>query len=255
MKRLCLYPLLLDALQKALHGAPDERIRPRWERKIASAVESMAPVTATVNSKVREAEERLKMLELHERLRGAVALAPHRSFVMEKDVKCAKRSLRRGSFTDFAPKEYRLLLLTDRLLLARPEKFNEKYLNLKAEFTLGALKLAWETPGSEKKGLRDGSIDGRESFEELKAPEPERAKSMTPHRPAPAALDRGRSRSEFKQSDRGSAVLLDASPLPTSTAARRCRRPAARRRARRRAHRRARRRRRRRRAPPASRRR
>ena len=76
MKRLCLYPLLLDALQKALHGAPDERIRPRWERKIASAVESMALVTATVNSKVREAEERLKMLELHERLRGAVALAP-----------------------------------------------------------------------------------------------------------------------------------------------------------------------------------
>ena len=68
----------------------------------------------------------------------------------------AKRSLRRGSFTDFAPKEYRLLLLTDRLLLARPEKFNEKYLNLKAEFTLGALKLAWETPGSEKKGLREG---------------------------------------------------------------------------------------------------
>ena len=68
MKRLCLYPLLLDALQKALHGAPDERIRPRWERKIASAVESMALVTATVNSKVREAEERLKMLELNERL-------------------------------------------------------------------------------------------------------------------------------------------------------------------------------------------
>ena len=196
MKRLCLYPLLLDALQKALHGAPDERIRPRWERKIASAVESMALVTATVNSKVREAEERLKMLELHERLRGAVALAPHRSFVMEKDVKCAKRSLRRGSFTDYEPKEYRLLLLTDILLLARPEKFNEKYLNLKAEFTLGALKLAWETPGSEKKGLRDGSIDGRKSFEELKAPEPERAKSMTPQKqPSAAALSRERSRS------------------------------------------------------------
>ena len=138
VKRLCLYPLLLDALQKALHGAPDERIRPRWERKIASAVESMALVTATVNSKVREAEERLKMLELHERLRGAVALAPHRSFVLEKDVKCAKRSLRRGSFTDFAPKEYRLLPPNACCCALREVQRHDRFQRVH----LGALKLA-----------------------------------------------------------------------------------------------------------------
>ena len=139
----------------------------------AEAVQQMA---SQVNTMVNEADNRVRMLELHERLRGRYAglLSPSRQFVREIHAAVTKHepSHHRGSASGYAsaeaaepnglilavnhyakgvgkPKKHTLYLLSDRLLLTRPDRATRSslgYLKVKADLPLASLRIEWARP-------------------------------------------------------------------------------------------------------------
>lgn len=178
VQRLCRYPLLLDALLKELKkaggastadggdGEPPARARQASYEAARSKLELAAEkVTATahqVNAMVTEAQNRLRVAEVHEHLRGAGAhrdasqtgrlartpyssplappstapelIAPHRRLLLDAEVRGKRLGTRRATtlLTSFVRggisgrgdgvEAHRLWLFTDRLLFGRPEK-------------------------------------------------------------------------------------------------------------------------------------
>ena len=166
VKRLCLYPLLLnavlEALRRATAGEPTKRPGYELLEKAADKVQSMA---LNVNDLVRQAESQIRMLAVHERLRGSYPglLDPARRLVREEKLQILKRAIPGcgllqaydeldgviGSrFVDGGGggKIYQLWLFNDRLLLARPDRFSDQFFHLKEDMPLEQLRLAW--PGS-----------------------------------------------------------------------------------------------------------
>jgi len=186
VKRLCLYPLLLTSLLKEI-----ENCEPRADEhasfcELTAAATAVQAMAGEVNEMVRLAENRCRLIEVHERLRGAYPdlIAPHRRFVLEKrawllkqDAKPAKSSStsressskdgrRTSTATGQLPKECTLWLLSDRLLIARRDRFSEQYFHLKEDFPLNTISLepyAAENDGptSPSDGSRDRSDDSR----------------------------------------------------------------------------------------------
>ena len=175
VQRLCRYPLLLDALLKEIKkaggaapadGEPPARARQASYEAARSKLELAAEkVTATahqVNAMVTEAQNRLRVAEVHEHLRGAGAhrdasqtgrlartpyssplappstapelIAPHRRLLLDAEVRGKRLGTRRATtlLTSFVRggisgrgdgvEAHRLWLFTDRLLFGRPEK-------------------------------------------------------------------------------------------------------------------------------------
>jgi len=92
-----------------------------------------------VNATVREAESRVRMMEIYERLHAAYPqlIAPHVKFVREMDLQLSRMTAALAR----QPKLYRMWLLSDRLLLARPDRFKPEFFHLKEQLRLEAVTL------------------------------------------------------------------------------------------------------------------
>ena len=180
VKRLCLYPLLLTALLKEFAdaekkaaatagsgedleaGPPKSSLREALS-DTADAVQAMA---SQVNTMVQEAENRVRMMELHERLHGLYPglVTPTRRFVRTDRVQVAKHD----ELHSHPPlKKYELWLLSDRLLLTRPDRSARSalaYLKVKCDLPLEDTILSWQRPtrGSAAAAVEDGG--GHTSF-------------------------------------------------------------------------------------------
>lgn len=210
VKRLCLYPLLLNAvlcaLRKATAGETTKRRGYELLEKAAEEVQSMAinvndlvrppegqarrrarlkghvrpssnprphPSPRPHPHQVRQAESQIRMLSVHERLRGSYPglLSPSRRLVREDKVQSLKRvhvpgcaqlqaseldldgvndasrATKRESGGSGGGKSYQLWLFNDRLLLARPDRFSDQFFHLKEDMPLAQLRLAWSDEG------------------------------------------------------------------------------------------------------------
>lgn len=177
VKRLCLYPLLLTALLKEFTSAEDTAAAATAATADASAAASSAATSTSalrdtlsrtaeavqemafrVNSMVQEAEHRVHMMELHERLRGLYPglISPTRRLVRTDRVHLRKYLLRRAGEEGLhekdalpARKKYDAWLLTDRVLLTRPERSGRTalpFLKIKEDLPLGDVHVSWTRP-------------------------------------------------------------------------------------------------------------
>ena len=122
---------------------------------------------------VRQAESQIRMLSVHERLRGSYPglLSPSRRLVREDKVQSLKRvhvpgcaqlqasdldldgvndasrATKREGGGSGGGKSYQLWLFNDRLLLARPDRFSDQFFHLKEDMPLAQLRLAWSDEG------------------------------------------------------------------------------------------------------------
>jgi len=148
VKRLTLYPLLLSALLRAVVGAdPANETNATQHAQLEQANSSVHSIAESVNSMVRDAESRVKMLEVHERLHGAdpSLIAPSRRFVTEAMVVLRKRGA--GASGQLGPpKEHKLWLLSDKLLLARPDRFSDQFFHLKENFDIDTISVSAQPP-------------------------------------------------------------------------------------------------------------
>ena len=107
VKRLCLYPLLLASLIKEIEaetassepqvddesgGGNGGAARHPAHLQLAAALQEVLRMANQVNEMVRLAENRLRLTEVHERLRGAYPdlIAPTRRFLLEARVTALK---------------------------------------------------------------------------------------------------------------------------------------------------------------------
>ena len=164
MKRLCLYPLLLFALLKELEKADADAdaaagtttgtaaaARGAVHSKLQATADAVQDMATQVNGMVAESENRVKMMELHERLRGLYPglVSPTRRYVRTERVHVSKHAGggSGASPTSAAPpprKPYVLWLLTDRVLLTRPERISSAHLRIKADLPLTDLRVEFE---------------------------------------------------------------------------------------------------------------
>lgn len=132
VQRLCRYPLLLEALLHALKSATpaDGPARPSVEL-LSQATDKVRKMADNVNNMVRDAESRLKMLEIQSRLRNSADLiSPSRRFISEATTYVGLRSRQSGlllpsegdSFLNEAKKEAKMWAFSDLLLFAQPER-------------------------------------------------------------------------------------------------------------------------------------
>lgn len=125
VKRICLYPLLLDALVGALSktSSPAAAPRRRGFQRLQETVELVGSLLSQVNQLVRDAEAQIALLGIHQSLDGAwpdiLLDAIPRTLLCECRVQMLSLPSRmpqpRGNL-----REGRAWLLTDRMLLGRP---------------------------------------------------------------------------------------------------------------------------------------
>ncbi|KAL1496556.1 hypothetical protein AB1Y20_014162 [Prymnesium parvum] len=115
VQRLCKYPLFFDQLLQ--HFPASSSNQPELAR-VAAAVRQ---VNEEINGKVRSSEEVSRLLQLFAALAGQPAwlLAPTRRLVHEAEVQLLAPSAGRASVTRRARPAFRLVVLSDALLLAR----------------------------------------------------------------------------------------------------------------------------------------
>jgi len=174
VQRLCRYPLLLEGLLAALKKATGQCGRHPAIELLLQANDKVRGMADNVNKMVRDAESRVKMLEVHERLRGACAslITPSRRFVLEAEVAVSRPKTSRGGGAGArageacargTPKEHKLLLFSDLLLLARPERRDKNCLQLGMQFRVEELVLEWAVEGAAEESLQRSSALPRRS--------------------------------------------------------------------------------------------
>merc|ERR1719498_1300688 len=96
-----------------------------------------------VNDIVRDADERLKLMEVHERLRRTVPglISPARRVLLETKAPLCR--LDGSTRAPLQPKMFQVWLLSDRLLLARPDRYSDQYFRLKEDIPLQSISLEW----------------------------------------------------------------------------------------------------------------
>ena len=171
VKRLCLYPLLLTALLKEF-AAAEKAAAPANDSSqvrdtLSDTAEAVQAMASQVNSMVLQAENRVRMMELHERLHGIYPglVSPARRFVRTDRVQVSKHMLKDakdepagGGSVSPPRKKYDIWLLSDRLLLTRPDRSARSaltYLKVKADMPLTDLELHWHLPASLHGGAGD----------------------------------------------------------------------------------------------------
>ena len=105
-----------------------------------------------MNACVREAESQVKMMDIYARIGRDAAhnlIAPNIQFVSQLDVRLCKlqATLARAlseQLESLNPKEYRLWLLSDRLLVARCNRGTKQYYHLKEDIPLHALSIVFD---------------------------------------------------------------------------------------------------------------